>query len=157
MPEPFNFGNDLIKIPGLDGTPKMGKSEGNGIYLVDDAKSIEKKVMKAVTDSGPSENNQHMADSVKNLFTLLRVVSSEQTVAHFQQQYDNCTIRYGDLKKQLAQDINQVIAPIREKITEYAANEEYISKVIAMGRDKARENAAKTLKDVRNLLGFRTF
>ena len=52
MPEPFNFGKELVKVPGLDGTGKMGKSEGNGIYLIDSPKEIRKKVMSAVTDPG---------------------------------------------------------------------------------------------------------
>ncbi|HKL71329.1 MAG TPA: tryptophan--tRNA ligase, partial [Marinilabiliaceae bacterium] len=54
IPEPFNYGEALVKIPGLDGSGKMGKSEGNGIYLVDTPKDIRKKVMRAVTDSGPT-------------------------------------------------------------------------------------------------------
>ena len=45
----------LIKIPGLDGTGKMGKSEGNGIFLSDTPQEIRKKVMRAVTDTGPTK------------------------------------------------------------------------------------------------------
>ncbi|MFW5821369.1 MAG: tryptophan--tRNA ligase, partial [Bacteroidota bacterium] len=60
MPEPFNFGKELIKVPGLDGTGKMGKSVGNGIYLAEEPSSIRKKVMRAVTDAGPTEPNQEM-------------------------------------------------------------------------------------------------
>ncbi len=61
FPEPvaFNFGEKLVKIPGLDGSGKMGKSEGEGnaIFLADDPKVIRKKVMRAVTDAGPTEKN----------------------------------------------------------------------------------------------------
>jgi len=156
-PEAFNFGKDLIKIPGLDGSGKMGKSEGNGIYLVDDDKTIQKKVMSAVTDAGPTEKNSPMSEPVKNLFTILEVVSSPDTVEYFKSKYADCTIRYGELKKQLAADICKVIAPIRSKIQEYMANEAYIAKVIREGRDKARESASKTLKEVRHLIGFRSF
>ena len=53
--QPYNFGADLVKIPGLDGTGKMGKSENNGIFLADSDEAIRKKVMRAVTDSGPTE------------------------------------------------------------------------------------------------------
>ena len=52
-PVAYNFGQELIKIPGLDGSGKMGKSEGNCIYLDEDPKSIEKKVKRALTDEGP--------------------------------------------------------------------------------------------------------
>lgn len=56
-PQSYSFGGDAIKVPGLDGSGKMGKSEGNAIYLIDDAATIRKKVMKAVTDSGPTQPN----------------------------------------------------------------------------------------------------
>jgi tryptophanyl-tRNA synthetase len=157
LPDAFNFGQNLIKIPGLDGTGKMGKSDGNGIYLAEDAKSIEKKVMRAVTDSGPTHKHSKMAEPIKNLFTILEVVSAPDTVKHFHDQYNDCTIRYGDLKKQLAQDINIAINPVRERIKEYSANEELLRKVVKMGSEKARESASKTLKEVREIIGFRSF
>ncbi len=115
LPDAFNFGKNLLKIPGLDGSGKMGKSEGNGIYLSDDAKTVEKKVMRAVTDSGPTHTNQKMPEPIKNLFTIMEVVSSEDTLNFFREKYNKCEIRYGDLKKQLAQDINKAIEPIRQK------------------------------------------
>jgi tryptophanyl-tRNA synthetase len=157
LPDAFNFGSDLIKIPGLDGSGKMGKSEGNGIYLSDDAKTVEKKVMRAVTDSGPTQPNQEMPESIKNLFTILEVVSSPDTVEHFKDKYNKCEIRYGDLKKQLALDINTTIDPIRTKINEYMNNPDYLRKIVKMGKDKARESASKTVREVREIMGFRSF
>jgi len=157
MPEPFNFGKELIKIPGLDGSGKMGKSEGNGIYLADDAKTVEKKVMRAVTDSGPTAKNQEMPAEIKNLFTILEVVSTPDTVSHFIEKYNQCEIRYGDLKKQLAQDINKAIDPIRKRIQDISENEDYLRKVIQMGKEKARANASKTLQEVKHVMGFRPF
>jgi tryptophanyl-tRNA synthetase len=157
LPDAFNFGNNLIKIPGLDGTGKMGKSEDNGIYLSDDAKTVEKKVMRAVTDSGPTQKNQKMPDPIKNLFAIMEVVSTPDTISYFLEKYNNCEIRYGDLKKQLAQDINQVINPIRQKIQDYSSNQEYLRKVVKIGRDKARESASKTLHEVREIIGFKEF
>jgi tryptophanyl-tRNA synthetase len=157
LPDAFNFGKNLIKIPGLDGTGKMGKSDGNGIYLAEDAKSVEKKVMRAVTDSGPTEKNSKMPDAIKNLFTIMEVVSEPHTYKYFHEKYNDCTIRYGDLKKQLAQDINKAIDPVRQRIHEFAANEDYLRKVVKMGQDKARESASKTLKEVREIIGFRSF
>ena len=56
-PQNFNFGSDPIKVPGLDGSGKMGKSEGNCVYLVDDEKTLRKKIMRAVTDEGPQVPN----------------------------------------------------------------------------------------------------
>ncbi|MCT4639982.1 MAG: tryptophan--tRNA ligase [Bacteroidales bacterium] len=156
-PEPFNFGESLIKIPGLDGSGKMGKSEGNGIYLIDDPKVLRKKVMKAVTDSGPTEPNSPVTESVQNLFTIMDVVSTPDTLQYFKDKYASCEIRYGDLKKQLAEDIIKVTTPIRERILDIAADTEYLRKVVKLGEDKARESAAKTIKEVREIIGFKPF
>lgn len=156
-PEPFNFGESLIKIPGLDGSGKMGKSEGNGIYLIDDPKVLRKKVMKAVTDSGPTEPNSPVTESVQNLFTIMDVVSTPDTLQYFKDKYAACEIRYGDLKKQLAEDIIKVTTPIRERILDIAADTEYLRKVVKLGEDKARESAAKTIKEVREIIGFKPF
>lgn len=157
IPSAYNFGQQLVKIPGLDGSGKMGKSEGEGnaIFLNDEAKVIRKKVMRAVTDSGPIEKNQTKPEPIENLFTLLKVVSTHETVNYFDEQYNNCSIRYGDLKKQLAEDIIAFTTPFREKILEISANEAYIQKVINNGAEKARANAQKTMREVRSIIGFR--
>ena len=157
FPEPasFSYTGEGIKIPGLDGSGKMGKSEGNAIYLVDDAATIRKKVMKAVTDSGPTEPNSVKPEVIQNLFTLMDVVSSKDTYDYFNEKYNNCEIRYGDLKKQLAEDIINFCSPIRERIMEYAANPDNLDKVAAAGAEKARASAATTMKEVRKLIGFR--
>jgi tryptophanyl-tRNA synthetase len=157
FPEPasFTLSGAAVKIPGLDGSGKMGKSEGNAIYLIDDAATIRKKVMKAVTDSGPTEPDSPKPDAIQNLFTLLEVVSAPDVHDHFNGLYNRCAIRYGDLKKQLAEDIIAFCAPIRERILEYAADTAYMDKVAALGADKARESASRTLKEVRRQIGFR--
>ena len=156
-PQPFNFGKELIKIPGLDGTGKMGKSEGNGIYLADDENTIRKKIMRAVTDTGPTVPNSEMSEPVKNLFTILEIVSEKDTVNYFKEEYANCTIRYGDLKKQLAEDVIKLIKPINERIKDIDKNNEYLAKVAKMGAEKARESASKTIKEVREIIGFKKF
>ena len=73
----------------------------------------------------------------------------------YNEKYNNCEIRYGDMKKQLAEDINAFCAPIRERILDIAANEEYMAKVARAGAEKARQSAAKTLREVREIIGFR--
>lgn len=156
-PVAYNFGGDLIKIPGLDGSGKMGKSEGNCLYLKDDAKTIEKKVKRALTDGGPTEFNSVKPDYVENLFTILKVVSTDEVIKHFEDKWNTCEIRYGDLKKQLAEDIINVVNPIRERILAIESDQSYLHKVAAEGREKARESASKTLKEVRSIMGFRNF
>jgi len=156
-PSPYNFGDELIKIPGLDGSGKMGKSEGNGIFLIDDAKSLQKKVMRAVTDAGPTQMNQPISEPIHNLFTIMGQVSTPDTLDYFKAKYASCEIRYGELKKQLAEDLELFISPIRERILELTSNEEYLGKVARMGAEKARESAQKTIKEVREIIGFRPF
>ncbi len=159
FPEPkaYNFGEELIKIPGLDGSGKMGKSEGNGIYLIEEPKSIRKKIMRAVTDSGPTEKNQTMPDSIQNLFTIMNAVSEQETIDFFRDKYNNCEIRYGDLKKQLAEDVINFTEPIREKILEIKSDSAYLQRVVNQGAEQARESAKKTIDEVRRIIGFKPF
>jgi tryptophanyl-tRNA synthetase len=133
----------------------MGKSEGNAINLYEDPKDIRKKVMRAVTDSGPTELNQQKTEPVENLFTLMKIVSTPDTVTHFDELYNSCEIRYGDLKKQLAEDIISYTAPIRERIIENLKNEAYLGRVAKLGAEKARESAARTLQEVKEVIGFK--
>lgn len=156
-PQPYNFGEKLVKVPGLDGSGKMGKTAGNGLYLIDDDKTIKKKVMRAVTDSGPTEKNSPISEPVQNLFTIMNLVSEPDTLSFFKEKYADCSIRYGDMKKQLAEDITKFIRPIRERIKENMADEAYLRKTAKTGAEKARESASKTLKEVRKIIGFKAF
>ena len=161
FPEPyaFSFGENLVKIPGLDGKGKMGKSEGenNAVFLSDQPEVIRKKVMRAITDGGPTEENQPKPTEIQNLFDLMKVVSSADTLTHFEELYNKCQIRYGDLKKQLAEDMIVATAPIRERITDIEKDESYLRQVSRFGAVKARESAQKTLKEVREIIGFKKF
>ncbi len=159
FPEPvaYNFGEQLVKIPGLDGSGKMGKSEGNAIYLSDDAQTIRKKVMKAVSDSGPTEPNQPKPEAIQNLFTIMQVVSSADTNAYFNDKYNSCEIRYGDMKKQLAEDIALFTEPFRVRIENILSDNNYLRRVAKLGAEKARESATQTIKEVRRIIGFREF
>ncbi|MGC9150437.1 MAG: tryptophan--tRNA ligase [Microbacter sp.] len=158
-PQAFNFGEELIKIPGLNGSGKMGKSEGEGnaIFLVDEPEVIRKKVMRAVTDAGPTEMNQTKPEVIENLFSLLKAVSDPSTVKYFDEQYATCQIRYGDLKKQLAEDMIKFTTPLREKIIEIKNDENYLHRVAEMGREKAHASASKTIREVREIIGFKPF
>jgi len=159
IPQAFNFGDELIKVPGLDGSGKMGKSEGEGnaIFLSDDPKTIRKKVMRAVTDSGPTEPNKPKPDAIENLFSLLKIMSTPDTVAYFNDQYNNCSIRYGDLKKHIAEEVIQFTEPIRTRIEELSHDDKAISRAARIGAEKARESARKTIQEVREIIGFKSF
>lgn len=158
FPEPkaFNFGNELLKIPSLDGTGKMSKSENEyaTLYLSDDDELIRKKVMKAKTDSGPTTPNTPKPEYISNLFLLLSLVSEPGTIEKFEKDYDNCSIRYGDMKKQLAEDMVRFIAPIREKAEAIRTNEKYLAEIMEKGAEKARKSARATMALVREAMGL---
>jgi len=158
LPVAYNFGNELVKIPGLDGSTKMSKSdnEASCVYLSDSPETIRKKVMKAVTDSGPTEPNQEKPQAIENLFQLMKVVSAPETLQFFEEQYNMCQVRYGDMKKQLAEDMVTFTAPIYEKILELRSNDDYLRKVAKQGAEKARASATKTVREVREIIGLRS-
>ena len=159
LPQAVGTSGNLVKIPALNGSGKMGKSEGEAstIFLTDEPAVIRKKIMKAKSDSGPTEMNQKKPEEIENLFSLLKAVSTPDTVEYFDDLYNRCQIRYGDLKKQLAEDIVQFTAPIYEKIQELRKNDDYIAKVARMGAEKARASADKTIKEVREIIGIKHF
>ncbi len=161
FPEPvaFNFSEELIKIPSLDGTGKMSKSinQNATLYLADDDDTIRKKIMKAKTDGGPTENNSLKPDYIENIFLLMELVSDKGFVSRQEEAFNNCTIRYGDLKKQLAEDMVNFIAPIREKAKEILNNEQYLEEVMEKGAQKARASAGKTMEIVRQAMGLKYF
>ncbi len=153
-PQAFNFGNELVKIMSLDGNGKMSKSENqmNTLFLADDDELIRKKIMKAKTDSGPTEANSVKPDYIENIFTLLKLVSNESVLQKFEADFNGCSIRYGDLKKQLAEDMVNFIRPIREKAADIQNNKPLLSKIIHQGAEKARASASATLTEVRKAM-----
>ncbi|MFN8237399.1 MAG: tryptophan--tRNA ligase [Chitinophagales bacterium] len=157
-PQAFDMSGQLVKVPGLDGSGKMGKSEseGNAIFLREEPEAIRKKVMRAKTDSGPTTPNQEKPEEIKNLFMLMSLVSTNDTVQFFEDAYNNCSIRYGDMKKQLAEDIILFTQPMKEKITELENNPAFIRKVAQEGAEKARISARKTLDGVQEVMGLKS-
>ncbi len=161
LPYAFNYGTELVRIMSLDGNGKMSKSENQmaTIYLADDDESIRKKIMKAKTDQGPATQNAEKPDYIQNLFTLMKLVSSPDTLQKFEDDFNasstgNCVIRYGDMKKQLAEDMARFIKPIREKAEDIRLNSELLAKIIRQGADKARASASETLDRVRSSVGM---
>jgi len=155
-PQPFNFGGELVKVPSLDGEGKMSKSENLNatLYLADEDDIIRKKVMKAKTDAGPTEPNSEMAPYIKNLFLLMELVSAPDTLATYRTAFNDCNIRYGDMKKQLAEDMISFIKPIREKAIALQEDTALLGKILKEGAGKARESASKTISEARRLIGI---
>ncbi len=161
FPEPyaFNFGEELIKVPSLDGTGKMSKSENQyaTIFLSDSDELIRKKIMKAKTDAGPSAPNMPKPDYIENIFLLMKLVSAPDTILKFEEDYNKAAIRYGDLKKQLAEDMVAFVTPIREKAESIRTDEAYLRRIMEMGAEKARISAAATMEKVREAIGLKYY
>ena len=158
FPEPmaYNFGEDLVKVPSLDGEGKMSKSENQlaTLYLADTDELITKKVMKAKTDAGPTSPGMPKPDYIQNIFQLMKLVCDQNAIDYFEEAYQNCNIRYGDLKKQLAEDMVKFISPIREKAESIRNDKKYLSQVMEMGAVKANASAAETMNLVRAAMGL---
>ena len=158
-PQAFNYNQGLVKVPSLDGAGKMSKSENQmaTLYLADSDDMIRKKVMKAKTDSGPGKKNSPKPDYIENVFLLIQLVSAEDVVRKFEEDYNNCTIRYGDLKKQLAEDMVVFISPIREKVDAILQDEKKLRFIMEQGAEKANKSAAATMELVRQAIGLKYY
>jgi len=158
-PQAFNYGGELVKVPGLDGSGKMSKSENQyaTIYLSDDDDLIRKKIQKAKMDSGPKEMNSPKSPEVENIFLLMQLVSHADGIKKFEDDYNNCTIRYGDMKEQLAADMIKFITPIREKSEGIRNDTAYLKEVMEKGAEKARKSAQITMNLVRESIGLNYF
>lgn len=158
FPEPqvFRFSDETVKIMSLDGNGKMSKSENINatIFLSDDDDTIRKKIMKAKTDSGPTEHNSVMPDYIQNLFVLMNAVSLPGITDTYRSAFNGCNIRYGDMKKQLAEDMVAFVAPIREKAAELYKDEETLRKILKAGAEKARASSSVTIREARKLMGI---
>jgi len=161
FPEPvaYNFGEELVKVPGLDGAGKMSKSDNpnSAIFLNEPDDAIRKKIMKAKTDTGPTEPGQPRSEEVNNLFALMQLVSQPGHLQHFEQAYDTATIRYGDLKKQLAEDMVAFVAPLRERIADIIKDSDRLNRILQRGGEQARQNAGETLREARRMVGIRYY
>lgn len=153
-PQDFTYAAQAVKIPGLDGSGKMGKSDGNCIYLCDDDKTITNKVKKALTTSQAEAPNSPKPECIANLFTFLEICSSKEVYDFYNDQWNNCCIRFGDLKKQLAEDLCKIVSPIRERIIEFQSDDDLLERIARQGAEKARESATRTIEEVRHIVGF---
>jgi tryptophanyl-tRNA synthetase len=85
----------------------------------------------------------------------MKVVSAPDVLQHFMDAYANCTIRYGELKKQLAEDMVNFLTPLRLRIKDIKNDDNLLAKIAKMGAEKAADSAEKTMKEVRAAIGFK--
>ncbi len=146
------------RLPGLDGNEKMSKSLGNAIYLSDDTKTIEKKVMSMYTDP----DHVHVQDPGKvegnTVFTYLDIFSSDQAqVQELKAQYQKGGLGDVKIKRLLNQILQDELAPIRERRQAFAKHPDDVYEMLKEGSQKANQVANETLKQVRDAIGFNYF
>lgn len=152
----FNYNEELLKVPSLDGTGKMSKSENQSatLYLADDDDTIRKKIMKAKTDGGPAEKNSEMPDYIANIFSLMKLVSPPALVDKYKKAFNDTGIRYGEMKIELAEDMVNFISPIRQKAQDLLSDEKKLQQILQHGAEKARKSAVATMEIVRESMGL---
>jgi tryptophanyl-tRNA synthetase len=151
LPKPlFTSGARVMALN--DPTKKMSKSiPGSFVALTDDEKTTREKVMAAVTDTKPGKE---MSPGVKNLFTLVEIFSPKETYARLKSDYDKGSLKYEELKKTLASDLNRSFEPIRKKYSELIKKPDYLNEILESGATKARPIAQKTLAEVKEKMGL---
>lgn len=146
------------RLPGLDGNAKMSKSLGNAIYLADDAKTVQKKVMSMYTDP----NHIHVEDPGKiegnTVFTYLDVFDPDKDkVAELKEEYQKGGLGDVKIKRYLNKVLEAELAPIRERREKFAQDEDAVYEMLLEGSKKANKVANKTLQQVRDAIGLNYF
>lgn len=145
------------RIMGLDDPEKkMSKSEtgtGHAVSLLDPPAVIRKKIMRATTDSNPEVDYQSMGPGVRNLLSIFQAFtgwSDENTRAHF------TGMRYGDLKKQVAEAVVAAIEPIQTRYREITAEPGFVAQVLANGAERVTPIAQDTVDKAKKAMGLYT-
>lgn len=146
------------RLPGLDGNAKMSKSLGNAIYLADDAKTVQKKVMSMYTDP----NHIHVEDPGKvegnTVFTYLDVFDPDKDkVAELKAEYQKGGLGDVKIKRYLNKVLEAELAPIRERREKFAQDEAAVYEMLLEGSKKANKVANATLEQVRDAIGLNYF
>ena len=146
------------RLPGLDGNAKMSKSLGNAIYLSDDAKTVQKKVMSMYTDP----NHIHVEDPGKiegnTVFTYLDVFDPDKDkVAELKEEYQKGGLGDVKIKRYLNKVLEAELAPIRERREKFAQDEDAVYEMLLEGSKKANKVANETLQQVRDAIGLNYF
>ncbi|MBQ9659010.1 MAG: tryptophan--tRNA ligase [Clostridia bacterium] len=145
------------RIKGLDGNEKMGKSLGNAIYLSDSPEEINKKVMSAVTDPNRIKKDDLGNPDICMVSYYHNLFSTEEECKTVCEECRAGKRGCVACKKQLAQNINETLKPIREKRKYYEENPELVDKILIEGTEKARKVAKETMQEVKEAMMLNYF
>ena len=145
------------RIKGLDGNEKMGKSLGNAIYLADAEEEVNKKIMSAVTDPARIKKDDPGHPDVCMVAYYHKLFSTTEEVNCVCAECKAGTRGCVACKKQLAQNVNQFLAPIREKRKYYEEHPELVEKILIEGIEKTRQTAKETMRKVKEAMKLNYF
>lgn len=157
FPQPEALIGRVGKLVGIDGNPKMGKSLNNAIFLSDSPESVEEKVMRMYTD--PKRIHPTDPGTVKGnpVFIYLDAFVTEkdkEQVQNYKLQYEKGEVGDVEVKKFLARVLNEFLEPIRQRRSEFERQPELLKSILKEGNRKVRVEAAKTLDELKQKLGF---
>lgn len=161
---PQTVARDAIRLPGLDGSEKMGKSENNDLGLLDDPKTVLKKIksVPTTTDPGPIEGESdapgdvvpQMPAGVGVLYRLLSLTAPEDVYLDFVGKYRRGEKFYGALKSTLAEHVNAFNEPIIERFHDPANDDASIEEFLVANAKRVTPVALKTVEDCREAMGI---
>lgn len=169
FPEPTRFATPGEYVPSLSGEGKMSKSvEGSFINLTDDLATIQKRLATAPTDGGKGKirmgdegrrTKEYMSDGkesagVAALLQFIELFQGKERREEYEKQYESTGIRYGDLKKELAEAIYKELEPIQKRRMEFEQNPKQIEEILRDGASRARMIAEKSIIEVREKMGL---
>lgn len=150
LPEPKILASVAV-VPGLDGR-KMSKSYDNTIEIFDAPKAIEKKCKRILTDSTPMEEPKN--PETCSVFNLLKLFATEAETIHWADRYRAGGMGYGEVKKRLAEIINERFAQAREIRAAWAADPVKLAEVRQAGAERAQKTARIVLDRARAACGL---
>lgn len=145
---------ESIRVPSLDGSGKMGKSDNNTIDLLDKEAVILKKVKSAKTDMGP-EAGKKMSQEMEYFYELLKLCSSEDIYQHYLQKYQKGEQKfYAAMKEQLAKDIIKLTEPIKEKYYSEDCCDQKMIEILKQNAKKVNQIGDVLLAKVQEKVGL---
>ncbi|HNT36843.1 MAG TPA: tryptophan--tRNA ligase [bacterium] len=155
FPEAQPLLSESPRILGLDGKSKMSKSLGNTISLVDSPELIREKLATAVTDENRKRRKDPGNPDVCNLFTMHKGFSTAEQLKWVDEGCRSASIGCLECKKLLADNMLADIAPIQERIAEFAKKPDLVRQILDEGARKCRVIAEKTMDEVHGVMGFK--
>ena len=153
FPEPRSLIPDVGLLPGTDGREKMGKSLDNAIYLSDDPKAVERKVMSMYTDPARIRATDPGKVEGNPVFVYHDNFNPDKAeVEDLKRRYREGKVGDVEVKRRLLAALEAFLAPIRERRTELVARPRLVDELLVAGSERGRREATETLREVRHAM-----